>query len=460
MNANATIYYHDIGDYLTREQKLARIREFGSVGAMLKAGAFTILQPNKHGDWINHRDEGYEELIPLAPERKFDVDTHSVFTAMSNGIKTNRDAWNWNSSRTSLAKNITNTVDFYNTQVDGYMAAKVREPKLEIGAYVGYDSTRFSWDRSQKNDAANGKTYKFNESDIREGAYRPFFKQHLNFYTPLNNCVYRLPTFFPTPKHENMLICVSNGQVLMADCLVDLHFNGDSQCFPLYWYEKREQTEQMNLFDTGEEYVRRDGISDFILERVKELCGPKVTKQDIFYYVYGVLHSEEYRKKYAVNLRKTLPRLPLPEDPKLFWAFSKAGAKLAELHLHYETLPPWKDLKEDSPKAKPSYRVTKMRFGKEGKDENKTAIVYNDDVTVWNIPLEAYDYVVNGKSAVEWIMERYQVTKHKESGIVNDPNLWCDEHNQPRYIIDLLKRIVTLSVETMKIVKALPKMEL
>ena len=234
----------------------------------------------------------------------------------------------------------------------------------------------------------------------------------------------------------------------------------NGQCFPLYYYEKREQTEQMNLFDTGEEYTRRDGISDFILERVRELCGSKVTKRDIFYYVYGILHSEEYRAKYAVNLKKSLPRLPLPEDPKLFWAFSKAGENLAELHLNYETLPPWKELKEDSPKAKPSYRVTKMRFAKEGKEENKTAIVYNDEVTVWNIPLEAYDYVVNGKSAIEWIMERYTVTTHKESGIVNDPNLWCDEHNQPRYIIDLLKRIVTLSIETTKIVKALPKLGL
>lgn len=176
--------------------------------------------------------------------------------------------------------------------------------------------------------------------------------------------------------------------------------------------------------------------------------------------MYAVLHSEEYRTKYAVNLKKTLPRLPLPEDPKLFWAFSKAGARLAELHLNYETLPPCKELKEDSPKAKPSYRVEKMRFTKEGKEENKTAIIYNDEVTVWNIPLEAYEYVVNGKSAIEWIMERYQVTTHKESGIVNDPNLWCDENNQPRYIIDLLKRIVGLSLETMKIVKSLPKLGL
>jgi len=216
----------------------------------------------------------------------------------------------------------------------------------------------------------------------------------------------------------------------------------------------------MNLFDTGEEYTRRDGVSDFILDRVRDLCGTKVTKKDIFYYVYGILHSQEYRKKYAVNLKKSLPRLPLPETSKLFWTFSKAGVQLAELHLNYETLPPYKALKEDSSKAKPSYHVEKMRFAKEGKEVNKSAIIYNDEVTVWKIPLEAYEYVVNGKSAIEWSMERYKVTTHKESQITNDPNLWCDEHKQPRYIIDLLKRIVTLSLETMQIVKSLPKLGL
>jgi len=456
MSDDATIYYHDIGDYLSREQKLARIKEYGSVGAMLKAGAFTVLQPNKHGDWINHRDEGYEELIPLAPEEKFTSDARSFFTAYSNGVKTQRDPWCYNSAETALTSNIRRTLDYYGQWRENLVSREdARTRNLPPEAY---DSTQISWTYGVKEAAECGREIAYDAHGICPALYRPFFRQHLYFNHDLNERAYRMFDLFPTSKHDNLLICVSGGQVLIADCLVDLHFNGDSQCFPLYYYEKSEQTEQMNLFDTGEEYTRRDGISDFILERVRELCGSKVTKRDIFYYVYGILHSEEYRAKYAVNLKKSLPRLPLPEDPKLFWSFSKAGARLAELHLNYETLPPWRELKEDSPKAKPSYRVTKMRFAKEGKEDNKTAIVYNDEVTVWNIPLEAYEYVVNGKSAVEWIMERYAVTTHKESGIVNDPNLWCDEHNQPRYIIDLLKRIVGLSLETMKIVKALPKL--
>lgn len=460
----ATIYYYDIGDYLSREQKLEIIRNFGSIAAM--RDKFQILHPNKHGDWISHRDEGFEELIPLAPEKKFDGRTQSVFVTCSNGLKTNRDAWIYNTSRVTLESNIRRSIDFYNSQTQAYIQAKAKKPDLKVDGFITYDSTQFSWNRGSKNDAAKGKQYAFDKDALCIGLYRPFFRQHAYFSPPLNDMIYQLPKIFPTPEHENLLICVpgigvtKDFSVIITDILPDLELIGKSQCFPLYWYEKNEQAEHMNLFDGGEEYTRRDGISDFILTRVRELCGPKVTKRDIFFYVYGILHSEQYRKKFAINLKKTLPRLPLPEEPAIFWAFSKAGAELAELHLNYETLPPHPDVREDSPKKSPCTRVTKMRFAKEGKEENKSAIIYNDDITLWNIPLEAYEYVVNGKSAIEWIMERYQVTTHKESGIVNDPNLWCDEHDNPRYILDLIKRIVTLSVETMKIVKALPKLGL
>ncbi len=458
----ATIYYYDIGDYLSREQKLEIIRNFGSIAAM--RDKFQILQPNKHGDWISHRDEGFEELIPLAPEKKFDGRTQSVFVTCSNGVKTQRDAWCYNSSKAALSENIQKTLSFYEQWRAKFFAreaAKARSLPDEA-----YDSSQISWTHAVKESAERGRVIAYDENGFRTSFYRPFYRQHLYFNHDLNERAYRMFNLFPTPEHENLLICVpgigvtKDFSVIITNMLPDLELIGKSQCFPLYWYEKNEQAEHMNLFDTGEEYTRRDGISDFILARVRELCGPKVTKRDIFFYVYGILHSEQYRKKFAINLKKTLPRLPLPEEPATFWAFSKAGAELAELHLNYETLPPHPDVREDSPKKSPCTRVTKMRFAKEGKEENKSAIIYNDDITLWNIPLEAYEYVVNGKSAIEWIMERYQVTTHKESGIVNDPNLWCDEHDNPRYILDLIKRIVTLSLETRRIVKALPDLKL
>jgi predicted helicase len=460
----AVIHYHDIGDYLPREEKLETIRKFGSISKM--TGQFQILQPNKHGDWISHRDEGFEELIPLDAEKKYDDKAKSVFVLFSRGLATSRDPWNYNSSKNNLVANIKRTIAFYNSQTKAFIQAKNRNSELKVEDFLEYDSTQFNWDRSQKQDAEKGKEYAFNSLEIYTAVYRPFFKQNSYFSAQMNNCMYQLSRIFPTSKHENLLICLpgvgvtKEFDVSITDCLPDVQLMANGQCFPLYYYEKNDKQEQMSLFDTSEEYTRRDGISDFILERVRELCGSKVTKEDIFYYVYGILHSPEYRTKYAVNLKKTLPRLPLPEEPKLFWTFSKAGRELADLHLNYETLAPYKGLKEDSPKAKPSYRVDKMRFAKEGKEENKTAIILNDDVTVWNIPLEAYEYVVNGKSAIEWIIERYAVTTHKESQITNDPNLWCDEHKNPRYIIDLLKSIVTLSIETMKIVKSLPKLGL
>jgi predicted helicase len=457
-NDLATIYYYDIGDYLSREEKLAKIKAFRSIANM--ADQFQILQPNQHGDWISHRDEGFEELIPLAPETKFDQKTQSVFVTCSNGTQTNRDAWNYNYSAKQLNRQMHAMIAFYNLQVE------TLPPGKDPAKHVCMDETRIKWSSSLLNYASRRVIIPFSNQDTRSSLYRPFSRQYTHFNELVIHRPYQLPKLFPTLKHENLLICVpgigvsKDFCVLLTNDLPDVQLMANGQCFPLYYYDKNEQSQHMNLFDTGEEYVRRDGISDFILTRVRELCGPKVAKLDIFHYVYGILHSPQYREKFAVNLKKTLPRLPLPDDPKTFWAYSMAGKALAEMHLNYETLPPHPAVKEDSPKPNPSTRVQKMRFAKREGAEDKTAIIYNDDITVWNIPLEAYDYVVNGKSAIEWIMERYQVSTHKESGIVNDPNHWCDEHDNPRYILDLLKSIVTLSLETRRIVTSLPELSL
>jgi predicted helicase len=211
----------------------------------------------------------------------------------------------------------------------------------------------------------------------------------------------------------------------------------------------------MNL-TTYKDYIRRDGVSDFILEKAHNQYGAKnISKEDIFYYVYGFLHSPDYRETFANDLKKMLPRLPLVDDVKDFWDFSKAGRKLADLHLNYESVPPFDGVKvtgEDSQ----YFHVTKMSFPKKGQ---KDTIIFNPRITIENIPLEAYDYVVNGKSAIEWIMERYQITTHKESQITNNPNDWCEEVGNPRYILDLLLSIINVSMQTREIVQNLPKMK-
>ena len=227
------------------------------------------------------------------------------------------------------------------------------------------------------------------------------------------------------------------------------------QCFPLYWYDKKTPY-QPTLFDDKNtaKYTRRDGITDFILERCRTNYSPKVTKEDIFYYVYGLLHSPDYRRTFAADLKKELPRLPLVEKPADFWAFSKAGRALADLHLNYETQPPCSDVVVEGAESG-QFQVKKMRFPNKA---DKSVIEYNPWIKLTHIPLDAYEYVVNGRSPIEWIMDRYQIRTDKDSGITNDPNDWATEHGKPRYILDLLLSVITVSLETLKIIQGLPKL--
>ena len=242
--------------------------------------------------------------------------------------------------------------------------------------------------------------------------------------------------------------------VLIVSDIPDLGLNSATQCFPLYWY-KEISIDQGNLFYTGQtEYQRNDGITDFILERAREKYGPRVMKEDIFYYVYGILHSKSYATKFADDLKMSLPRLPLISEPQKFWALSKAGRKLAELHLNYEDVPACPDVVVEGDNG--NYLVDKMHYlAKEQKD----TIIYNNNITIKNIPAKAYEYIVNGKSAIAWIMERYAVTVDKDSGIKNDPNDWAKEHNKPRYILDLLLSVINVSCQTVDIVNSLPEVD-
>ena len=265
-----------------------------------------------------------------------------------------------------------------------------------------------------------------------------------------------------------------NGVSTTFSCLItnitpDLNIFTADQCFPLYYYEENKGT-QGNLFDDGQnKYIRHDAITDFILKRAREQYGDKVTKEDIFYYVYGFLHCPSYRETFANDLKKMLPRLPLVEKTEDFWAFSRAGRELAELHLNYEQVEASKEVVVDWHNMLPGmmdadtpeklYRVTQMRFGKRGKDKDKSVIEYNQYITLRNIPLRAYDYVVNGKSAIEWIMERYCDKVDTKSGMRNDANQWGIEHGNPKYPLELLQSIITLSLKTLDIVDNLPKLK-
>ncbi|WP_245895728.1 type ISP restriction/modification enzyme [Flavobacterium album] len=390
-------------------------------------------------------------------------------------MATARDSWVYNSSKTVMSSSMKKTIDFYNEQRIDFANQKSSATK-DFNTYCSNDPKKISWNDSLKNLCAKNQPLSFNETNIITGIYRPYSKLNLYFDKNFIQRPYQQTKLFAA-NLKNIVICVSglggskNNSIYISKYIPDLNLlDAGTQCFPLYYYEENNAT-QKGLFDNNDEqqFTRRDAISNFILKRAVAQYGKNVTKEDIFYYVYGFLHSKEYRETFANDLKKMLPRLPLVEDVRDFWKFSKAGRQLADLHLNYESVPPAPGVivlhnplsVKDSVNALGTdevkyvdYEVQKMRYPKKGQTET---IIYNSRITIDNIPAKAYEYVVNGKSAIDWIMERYQVTVHKDSGIKNDPNDWAREHNNPRYILDLLLSVINVSVQTVDIVEGLPK---
>lgn len=473
------IFFHDIGDNLSREEKLARIIALGDIGGIEEAGGWSRVTPDSHGDWLNQRDGSFDDFVSLGDKKgKASV---VLFENYSNGVKTNRDAWVYNFSKEQLKRNIERSIDFYNSEVDRYALAcaeAMDDEKPDVASFVTKDGTRFTWDRQQRFDVDAGKQYAVVADAFAIGFYRPFLKINYYFGRSLNNCVYKMPRIFPEASARNRVICVTGigstkeFSALVTDTLPDLELISKSQCFPLYLYELQEQQQddeaQASLFSAPASsapiYRRKDALTDAGLEHFEAAYpGEGIGKEDVFYYVYGLLHSPDYRARYADNLSKQLPRIPRVASEADFWAFSRAGRKLAELHIGYESAPLYRvafDLAKPFEQFAPAdYRVTQMKFakGRDGTKHDKSTVIYNHNVTIKNIPLAAYDYVVNGKSALEWVMERQAVTTHKESGIVNDANDWAIETmNKPAYPLELFQRVVTVSLETLRIVAGLP----
>ena len=463
------LHYHDIGDYLTREEKLTILEDFGSIEGI----DWQRLSPNTSGDWANQRDPAFGAFIPLGDkDAKNNRDARTIFSTYSLGVASGRDAWAYNMNCSALETNMHRMIDAYNENRSHYAKAchgKQMKQWPEVDDVIDTDPQRISWTRALKADTRRGKEYAFEASSLAQAMYRPFMKQWLYFNRRFNEMVYQIPKLFPTPGHMNIVISASGigankpFSALAMGSIPCLDSIEKGQCFPLYWYDKPKedpQAPQAELsFDAGAApdaggYIRRDAITDWALSAFRDRYqDPSIGKEDLFWYVYGILHSPEYKQRFAADLRKMLPRIPFAGD---FWAFSRTGRALGEWHLNYETVEPYplievKHALDITPEA--FYRVQKMTFGKSGGKPDKSVIVYNANLTLRDIPLAAYGYVVNGKSAIEWIMERYAVTTDKPSGIRNDPNDWSDD---PRYIVDLLKRIVRVSLESVRLVATLP----
>ncbi len=466
----ARISYRDIGDYLSREQKLEIVARYA-----LDTIEWQMVTPNAAGDWINQRNTAFAAFTAMGT--KAGDKQLSVFRTYSGGLKTNRDTWVYNSSCDVLKANVGRMIEFYNSQVAGFedfcRRESIRDPKSGVDRFIDLDPTKISWNRADRANVARGVRYNFHEDAITVGMYRPFSKHYVYFDRQMNDMIYRLPAIFPATEYPNFgFYNVGMGSavpfsVLMIDALPDLHVTGagsGGQFFPRYTYE--QSSGQADLFNSADndELTRVDNITDEILADYHDTYGPEVTKDDIFYYVYGLLHAPDYRAEFSSDLKKSLPRIPKVDDTQDFRGFIMAGRQLAELHLGYENVAPY-PLEEvvksgRSTAGEDLYRVQKMTFGKDGSGVNKSVILYNGHISLGGIPSEAYDYTLGSRSAIEWIMERYQVKTDRASGIVNDPNDWAAQVGDPRYILDLLKRIVSVSVETMKIVGGLPALVL
>jgi predicted helicase len=486
------IHYYNIGNDLTADEKKRKLVHFKSISHL--AGSWQNIIPDKHGDWLGQRDDYFNQFIVLGDKDKQDNQL-KLFDNYSLGVVTNRDAWCYNASKHIVASNIQNMVGFYKSELQrfnqAYIGLNKKGRNALVNGFIDTNPKQISWTRALKQDLVRNKSLEFDLNCLTISLYRPFTKQFLYFNRRLNEMVYQMPRIFSEDdKTENLVIAASGvGARSGFSCLISktlpcLDSVEKGQWFPLYLYEKAEngkiaQGSSGNLFaeptpDANKQvYTRKDGISDTGLAHFQQNYPDQtIVKEDVFYYVYGLLHSPDYRQRYGANLSKELPRIPCVKTAKDFWRFSQAGRDLANLHINYETVAKYPVILDCGKRAisefgDKEYRVVKMKRPKikvNGKSVNdNSTVVYNDYITVRNIPLGAYDYVVNGKAAIEWVIERQAVTTDKKSGsgIINDANDWAVETmGNAKYPLELLQRIITVSLETMKIVNNLPTLDI
>lgn len=467
------VYFHDIGPDLATPDKLNVIHDFGSINGIEKATGWQKIAPDSNNDWLNQVDRSFNRFPVLGAKRGED---EGLFEVYSNGLKTNGDAWMYNCSSSALCLTMRNMSNYYNEELDRF---ELRADSPEIAKFLDYDTTLINWHSGIIPKFLRGQRSDFNASLVQKCLYRPFSMQMVFFDKMFVQRVAQMPRIFPDGDVKNLIIQVSgvgaqnDFTCLMSKYITDLHTIQTGQCFPLYVYE--DARPDNDLFgkgpDAGSALNRRDAITDEGLAHFQAAYpGEEISKEDLFYYIYGLLHSPDYRARFKNNLMKQLPRIPAVKNFADFVAFREAGRALGQLHVNFETVDPYMvTFKEGDHRLIPEaqadpvkfYRVKKMKLGGKGKEKDRTTVIYNDNITMQNIPLEAWEYVVNGKPALDWVMERQVVKADKASGITNDANDYANETvGDPRYPLDLFCRIITVSIETMKIVNGLPELNI
>ena len=451
------ILYRDIGDYLRREEKLAVLREAGSIAGIED---WRTITPDRHHDWIGQRSEEFQKLYPVGSKAaKAGKTDEAVFKLYSRGLATSRDAYIYNFSFNACAENARKMVGDYLGALRELDEFNNGSPTDEIiHEITGCHSSNVRWDRELKNNLRRRKEVSYTTNRIWSTQYRPFVKQHCYVEYTLVNNKYRMDSIFPAVDSENRVICVPGVgstkpfSALVADTMPDLELISKGQCFPRYRYRERAEVQrELPGIESGRE--RLDNISDTALRAFRVRYNDNmITKDAIFDYVYGVLHASAYRERFANDLAKELPRIPLAPD---FHAFAKAGRELAELHLGYETCEEYSLEVAFAHSGDP--RPSHFRIGDQAlrfDNDEKTVLAVNEHVSLRGIPASVHTYQVNGRSPLEWFINRYRITQNKESGIVNDPNAWFAD---PLDLISAIRRIVHVSVETARIVEDLPE---
>ncbi len=439
----AVTFYNDETIELSKERTLAFLDENQHIGNV----TWQELTPDKRHTWLTanlHND--FDSFIPMGSKITKAIKGNAegtLFKTYSLGVSTNRDAWVYNFDRDSLTENIQRMIKSYNAQVLEWVGTKSKSG-MNLDDFVDSDPQKISWSEGLKRKLKAGQLAEFAESKLRQSLYRPFTKTNLFFDRMVNERVYVFPFIFPTleSERENRILCVNMTPERPFACLVSNSipvnvmaggFGSPTQCFPLYTYDEDGTNRRENITDWA--------LAEFRMHYEDET----ITKWDIFHYTYGLLHHPDYREKYQENLKRDLPHIPFAED---FWAFAKAGARLSELHVNYESQPEYDKLNPiETPGMQVDLSVERMKFSKD-----KTQLKYNDFLTLEGIPPEVFEYRLGNRSALEWVVDQYRVKTDKRSGIVNHPNRAED----PEYILRLIGQVISVSLETVVIVEGLP----
>lgn len=424
------LHYHDIGDYLSQKEKLAIIAGFADVSRL----DWEKIIPDENNDWLNQRDPNYQKYSPLVGE----ID--GIFPQSAIGIATNRDTWISGFSKNKILKNSKLLIDNYNSELNRLLAI----PSNERQDYLNRDETFIKWSAKLEDSIKKSKMFEFDDTKCRLSLYRPFTKKYLYY----DYDVVERPGKYYNQFGKDNLVITTTGRgtsrdfsVIVTNLLPDIQLQMNGQGFMRYDNNVDETSLFQNNDNLNQEFADKLGLN----------------LDDTFAYIYGLLNSKEYREKYANDLKKNLARIPIVKNRE---KYVEIGYKLIDLHLNYEEVPVY-DGVEITPFVNPSYKVIKMRFAKKRDDNGKlvndlSAIIFNSDITISNIPEKAYEYIVNGRSAIEWIIDQYQVKTDKKSGIIDDPNDYSDDE---KYIFNLMLRIINVSVQTVDLINSLPKFE-